>query len=108
MDERHDFHDEAVGVEMEERVDETGEGDESVVWARSCCGRVFLPLLNSGCGSSSGWMGDATGSGGNGLVWMYRLGFLRGIGGVRQRVKLWAIFGLVNCDHVPSLFRDDR
>lgn len=92
MEERHDFHDEVVGVETEERVDETGEGDESVVWARNCWGRVFFPPLNSGWGRSSGWMGEPTGSGGNGLEWTYRLGFLRGIGGVRQREKLWAMF----------------
>jgi len=69
MDDRHDLHDEeVVGVEAEERVEETGEGDTSAVLARSCWGRVFLPLLNRGCGRSSGWMGDAAGSGGKGLV----------------------------------------
>lgn len=69
MEDRHDLHEEeVVGVETEERVEETGEGDESVVLARNCCGRVFLLLLNRGCGRSSGWIGDATGKGGKGLV----------------------------------------
>lgn len=86
IDERHDLQEAAVGVENAERDDEADDGESVVETDTELDGRDFLPL-NNGLGSSSVWIGDATGSGGSGFVARYRLGFLRGIGGVRQRVN---------------------
>lgn len=96
MEERHDLQDAAVGVEADEWDDDTGDGDAAAADCMAVgCGRVFFPL-KSGLGRSSGWIGDATGSGGSGFVARYRLGFLRGIGGVRQSASVWAAIILLS------------